>query len=134
MKAQAVEHERLGPGYTDHGLMFCHEDGKPLHPDSVTKRFARLVRDLELPTITAHGLRHTHATLLLQAGVHPKVVQERLGHSTISVTYDTYTHSVPALQDDAAERAARLLDPDKTSEEEQDTQEEERQEQEGEDQ
>ena len=133
LKAQAVERERLGPGYTDEGLVFCHEDGKPLHPDSVTKRFARLVRDSGLPTITAHGLRHTHATLLLQAGIHPKVVQERLGHSTISVTYDTYTHSVPALQDDAAERAAQLLDPDKSSEEEHDTQEEERQKHEGED-
>ncbi|MGH8901312.1 MAG: tyrosine-type recombinase/integrase [Egibacteraceae bacterium] len=78
LEAQAVERERLGPGYTDHGLAFCHEDGQPLHPDSATKRFARLCRDTGLPTLTLHGLRHTHATMLLQAGVHPKVVQERL--------------------------------------------------------
>jgi integrase len=101
-----------------------------LHPDSVTKRFARLCRDSGLPTITLHELRHSHATLLLQAGVHPKVVQERLGHSTISVTYDTYTHSVPALQDDAAERAALLLSPRKASKEEAQEQQEEWQEQE----
>jgi integrase len=134
LRAQVVEWECLGPGYTDHGLVFCHEDGKPLHPDSVTKRFARLCRDSGLPTITLHELRHSHATLLLQAGIHPKVVQERLGHSTISVTYDTYTHSVPGLQHDAAERAARLLNPKKTSKEEPQPQQEERQKQEDEDQ
>jgi integrase len=86
LRAQGVEREQLGLGYEDHGLVFCHEDGRPLHPDSVTKRFARLVDASGLPMITVHELRHSHATLLLQAGVHPKVVQERLGHSTISVT------------------------------------------------
>jgi integrase len=130
LKAQGVEREQLGAGYTDHGLVFCHEDGRPLHPDSVTKRFARLVDASGLPVITVHELRHSHATLLLQASVHPKVVQERLGHSTISVTYDTYTHSVPGLQDDAAERAARLLNPNKGLEDEQEPHEEERQAQE----
>lgn len=107
---QACERELLGAGYTDHRYVFAHVDGRPLHPDSITKRFIRLCAQSGLPALTPHGLRHTHATLLLQAGIHPKVVQERLGHSTISVTYDTYTHSVPGLQDDAAERAARLLE------------------------
>ncbi len=100
----------LGEGYQDHGLVFCHEDGKPLHPDSVTKRFARLVRATDLPTITVHGLRHTHATVLLRALVHPKVVQERLGHSSIQVTLDVYSHAVPALQGDAAIRFAEIVD------------------------
>ena len=102
----------LGEGYQDHGLVFCHEDGKPLHPDSVTKRFARLVRHSGLPTITVHGLRHTHATVLLRALVHPKVVQERLGHSSIQVTLDVYSHAVPALQGDAAIRFAEIVDDD----------------------
>lgn len=102
--------EFLSEGYADHGLVFTHEDGKPLHPDSVTKRFARLVARAGLPTITVHGLRHTHATALLRALTHPKVVQERLGHSSIQVTLDTYSHAVPALQGDAAARFAELID------------------------
>ncbi|MBA3619255.1 MAG: tyrosine-type recombinase/integrase [Acidothermales bacterium] len=57
-----------------------------------------------------HDLRHTHATLALAAGVHPKVVQERLGHSSIAVTLDTYSHAIPALQEDAAARLAALVD------------------------
>jgi len=110
--AQLEAKDFLGEGYQDHGLVFCHEDGKPLHPDSVTKRFARLVRDSGLPTITVHGLRHTHATVLLRALVHPKVVQERLGHSSIQVTLDVYSHAVPALQGDAAIRFAEIVDDD----------------------
>lgn len=111
-KAQAEAKAFLGEGYQDHGLVFCHGDGKPLHPDSVTKRFARLVRDSGLPTIKFHGLRHTHATVLLRALVHPKVVQERLGHSSIQVTLDVYSHAVPALQGDAAIRFAEIVDDD----------------------
>jgi integrase len=56
-----------------------------------------------------HDLRHTHATLALEARVHPKVVQERLGHATITITLDTYSHAIPAMQEDAAARIAALL-------------------------
>jgi integrase len=109
--AQREAKDCLGEeAYQDHGLVFCHADGKPLHPDSVTKRFARLVRDSGLPVIKFHGLRHTHATVLLRALVHPKVVQERLGHSSIQVTLDVYSHAVPALQGDAAIRFAEIVD------------------------
>ncbi|MGH8908145.1 MAG: tyrosine-type recombinase/integrase [Egibacteraceae bacterium] len=108
--AQLEAKEFLGQAYQDEGLVFCHENGKPLHPDSVTKRFARLVRDADMPVITFHGLRHTHATVLLRALVHPKVVQERLGHSSIQVTLDVYSHAVPALQGDAAIRFAEIVD------------------------
>jgi integrase len=110
LAAQLEAKQFLGDAYTDHGLVFCHEDGQPLHPDSVTKRFARLVRDSDLPRVNFHGLRHTHATVLLQALTHPKVVQERLGHSSIQVTLDVYSHAVPALQGDAAIRFAELVD------------------------
>jgi integrase len=55
-------------------------------------------------------LRHTHATLALEAGIHPKVVQERLGHATIAITLDTYSHAIPAMQEDAAAKIAALLD------------------------
>jgi integrase len=56
-----------------------------------------------------HDLRHSHATLALAAGIHPKVVSERLGHATVSITLDTYSHAIPALQEEAAERIAELV-------------------------
>ena len=62
-----------------------------------------------LPTIRLHDLRHTHATLALQAGVHPKVVSERLGHATVSITMDTYSHAIPAMQEEAAALIAGLV-------------------------
>lgn len=62
-----------------------------------------------LPKIRLHDLRHTHATLALQAGVHPKVVSERLGHATVSITLDTYSHAIPALQEEAAALIAGLV-------------------------
>ncbi len=68
-----------------------------------------LVRGSGLPRIRLYDLRHTYATLALQADIHPKVVSERLGHATVSITLDTYSHAIPALQEDAAERVAKLL-------------------------
>ena len=62
-----------------------------------------------LPAIRLHDLRHTQATLALQAGIHPKVVSERLGHATISITLDTYSHAIPAMQEAAAAKIAELL-------------------------
>ena len=75
----------------------------------MTSAFERHVRRLGLPRIRLHDLRHTHATMALAAGVHPRVVQERLGHASISVTLDTYSHSVPGLQEEAASKIAALL-------------------------
>ncbi len=89
--------------------MFAKVDGDPLHPERFSREFDRRVVRWELPKITVHGLRHTWATMALQAGVHPRVVQERLGHSTIAVTMNTYSHVVPALQEEAAERMDQLL-------------------------
>ena len=63
-----------------------------------------------LPWIKLHGLRHTHATLMLEAGVHIKVVQERLGHSSIAITGDVYAHVTPGMQDEAAARVAAVVD------------------------
>ena len=63
----------------------------------------------DLPVIRLHDLRHTHATLALAAGVHPKVVQERLGHANIAITLDTYSHAVPALEEQAARTVAALV-------------------------
>ena len=100
----------LGTEYHDHGLVFCLYDGRPLHPDRLTQMFRDRCGSAGLPYIKLHGLRHTHATLMLRAGVHPKVVQERLGHSSIAITLDTYSHAIPSMQEDAAARAAALID------------------------
>ncbi len=106
---QSVERLRFGEGAEDNDLVFTREDGSLLHPMSVSARFKRLVRSAGLSPIRFHGLRHTSATLALEAGLHPKVVSERLGHSSITVTLDTYSHAVPALQEEAAEALAALL-------------------------
>ena len=69
----------------------------------------RLLKLSGLPYIRFHDLRHTHATLMLQQGVHPKVVSERLGHSTIGITMDTYTHVLPNMQKEAAQQFEQLI-------------------------
>lgn len=93
-------------------LVFTDADGAPLSPQRTTHRFRRLVRRLDdVPTIRLHAVRHTHATLLLQAGVPIKVVSERLGHATIAMTLDVYAHVLPAMDREAADRFGELLDP-----------------------
>lgn len=90
-------------------LVFARADGSPLLPHSVSKAFTRAIVSAGLPMIRLHDLRHTHASLGLQAGLHPKVISERLGHSTIAITLDTYSHVTPALDAQAAETIAALL-------------------------
>jgi integrase len=108
-KHQTAERLAWGPAWTDSGQVFTREDGRPLHPREVTRAFTRHVVAAGLPIIRLHDLRHTHATLALAAGVHPKVVQERLGHANIAITLDTYSHAVPALEEQAAAVVARLV-------------------------
>jgi integrase len=109
-RAQAAERLLAGSIWHDEDLVFCREDGQPLDPDSVTGTFERLSARAALPRIRLHDARHTAASLLLAAGVHPKVVQERLGHATIATTLDTYSHVMPGLGEDAAERLAAVID------------------------
>jgi integrase len=94
----------LGVPLNDDDLVFSQLDGKPLLPDTITHVWRRLVRRIGLEDIRFHDLRHTHASLMLKAGVHPKVVQERLGHASIEITLDVYSHLVPGLQEAAAQR------------------------------
>ena len=77
-------------------------DGRPLRPNSLTHEFVRFIAGTELPRIRFHDLRHTHATQLLKSNVHPKIVQERLGHEDISTTLNLYSHVLPGMQDAAA--------------------------------
>lgn len=102
---------KMGATYHDQGLIFASENGSLLHLRNIdTRYFKPLLRNAGLPKIRLYDLRHTHATLLLAAGEHPKVVQERLGHATITLTLDTYSHVVPGMQERAAERLDSLLD------------------------
>jgi integrase len=106
---QLEERLKLGSGWVDHGFVFCRVDGTMLHPERVSESFEYRSRQLGLPKIRLHDLRHGWATMALAAGVHPKVVQERLGHANISITLDTYSHVTAGLHDDAAERVAGLV-------------------------
>ena len=96
--------------YVDADLVFCRKDGSHLDPDVVSQTFEKLVAKSGLPKIRFHDLRHTHATLGLAAGIHPKVMSERLGHSSVMVTLDLYSHAIPALGADAADRIAAVVD------------------------
>jgi integrase len=109
-QAQASERLAFGPAYQDHDLVFAHPDGSPQDPDVISQTFERLIRHAGLRSIRLHDLRHTHATLALQAGVPVKVVSERLGHSKASVTQDIYQHVIPGMQEEAAARIAAVVD------------------------
>ncbi len=89
--------------------MFCWEDGRPIHPDTITEHFNRIVDRANLPAIELHAVRHTYATTALRAGINPKLVSARLGHSSVAFTLDTYTDSVPELDRAAAEQVSRLF-------------------------
>ena len=103
LKAQEKMRESLElPPIGENDLLFSHWDGSPLLPDSITHAWVKLARKCGLKGIRLHDARHTHATIMLKQGVHPKVVQERLGHSTISTTLDTYSHVSPGMQEAAA--------------------------------
>ena len=105
---QAEDRLLVGEGWDDsNDLVFTQADGTPVHPDRWTRAFKRHVKRLVLPELRGpHSLRHTWATLALEAGVHPKVVSERLGHSTIAITLDTYSHVVEGMDADAATTVA----------------------------
>ena len=90
-------------------LVFHQPEGSWLHPDAVSDMFRRRVRRYGLQPLSLHGLRHTWATLALERGIHPRVVQERLGHSTISITLGMYSHVGPTLHDEAASTVAALF-------------------------
>lgn len=90
--------------------MFTRENGTPIHPDRFSQMFRGYVAKPDLPNFRLHDLRHTHATLALQAGVPPKVISERLGHSDVAFTMNTYAHAIPGMQAEAAVLVANLVD------------------------
>lgn len=98
----------------DDDLVFSQPDGKPLLPDSITVAWRKLARRCGLKGIRLHDARYTHASLMLKQGVHPKIVQERLGHASIQITLDTYSHVAPGLQQAAANRFDDIILPAET--------------------
>ncbi len=95
--------ERMATGRRgDDGFVFGKPNGSPVHPDLISQTFHRFMAQIDLPKIRLHDLRHTHATILLQQNVHPKVVSERLGHSSIAFTMTVYQHVMPGMQAEAA--------------------------------
>ena len=92
----------LGEPLKDDDLLFSDLNGKPLLPDTITHAWIKLVRRTGLAGIRLHDARHSHAPLMLKVGIHPKIVQERLGHASIQTTLDTYSHITPGLQAAAA--------------------------------
>lgn len=104
------EHRLLmGAGWRDHDLVWCRETGEPLRPKRVNELLNGSIRRAGAAHISPHGLRHTWATLALEQGVHPKVVQERLGHTRIGTTMDIYTHSTPVMHRQAADDVAAAI-------------------------
>jgi integrase len=102
-KRQVEQRVKLASLYEDHGLIFASQSGTPLNPENLVKRsFKPLLKRAGLPEIRFHDLRHTCATLLLGRGVHPKFVQELLGHATIAMTLDTYSHYLPSMGNQAS--------------------------------
>jgi integrase len=110
LRAQAAlqldDAAKHGDLWKDTGFVFTTETGEPWHPDRVSKLFDQAVKKAPVPRIRLHDLRHTCATLALQANIHPKVISEMLGHATIAITLDTYSHAIPAMQDEAVNRIA----------------------------
>lgn len=103
LERQLREIEALGDRYQDRGLLFATDTGGPINPSNLRKRsLAPLLKKARLPHIRFHDLRHTCATLLLTQGTHPKFVQELLGHATIAITLDTYSHVMPSMGDQTA--------------------------------
>ena len=108
-RLQLEERLRAGSAWAQGDWAFTNELGEPLNPNWVGRRFSTLASAAGLPSITMRQFRHSHATALLAAGEHPKIVQERLGHSTIS-TLDTYSAELPNMQREAVERLAQMME------------------------
>ncbi len=108
---QETIRQALGVTLTDDDLVFCHVNGKPLLPNVISHAWTKLAGRTGLKGIRLHDARHTHASLMLKQGIHPKIVQERLGHASIQITLDTYSHVVPGLQQAAANKFDDILLP-----------------------
>jgi len=99
---QMTQQLEVADAWTDSGYVFTSADGMPVDPNLATRAFKKVLASAGLPKLTIHGLRYTHATILLEQGVNPKVVSERLGHASVATTMDIYSHVLPDMQEKAA--------------------------------
>lgn len=99
------------PGFKDLGYVLFKDNGEPFHPDSLTQKWERFVARHNLPPIRLHDLRHSNATAMIAAGINAKVVQHRLGHANVSITLNTYTHVLPEMDQEAADKLNNVLFP-----------------------
>lgn len=99
------------PAWLDTDLVIDAGEGRPRHPDTLSSGWYRFLKSSGLPHVRFHDLRHAHATLLLLSRVHPKVVSERLGHASVGITLDTYSHVLPSMQTEAAAAIDALFGP-----------------------
>jgi hypothetical protein len=107
--AQDAQRDRWGGAYADHGLVFAREDRTPLYGDEATKRFGQLCDEAGVRRVRLHDLRHGAASLRLAAGVDIAIVSKILGHSSVAITADTYSHLLEGVGREAAERAMSLV-------------------------
>jgi integrase len=103
------EKEAFGADYPNHQLLVVAEDGRPLHPDTITRRFNRLVDKADVPRIRLHDVRHTYVTLCLDAGIDMKLISDRIGHANMNVTLQIYTHRWTGLDRVAAQQMGGLI-------------------------
>jgi integrase len=109
-RQQAEVRLKAGSGWQAYNLVFCTREGKPLQARNILRRHLRpILKRAELPVLNLYSLRHSCATLLLSAGVNPKIVSERLGHASIVLTLDTYRHVLPDMQQAAADKLEKIL-------------------------
>lgn len=108
-KSRQIEARLAEPFEIDYDLVFCRKNGRPLHPEAVRGSFNRMIVRANVPKIRLHDLRHTHATILLKMRENPKIVSERLGHSTVVRTLDTYSHVLPDMQEEAVSKFSDLM-------------------------
>lgn len=109
---QSREREAAGAAWQDRDLVFAWRDGTPIKPSTLRQHWGRIVRRAGLPYIRPHDTRHAHATLLLGLNVHPKIVQERLGHSNPTMTMRVYSHVLKGMQEDALRKLGDALNGD----------------------
>ena len=114
---QLIEKEKAKGKYNNYDLIFCQEDGLPIHPDSITNMTIKFMNKANLPNCTPHSLRHSFTSLLGQLGISPKVAQELLGHTTIRMTMDVYSHVMPGMKESAIDQLGKALGEEKAVEE-----------------
>lgn len=106
---QRIDKEKIAQSYKNYDLVVCTEYGNPSHKSNIRRYFNVQIKKLGLPQIRFHDTRHTHATLLLEQGVNPKIVSKRLGHADVRITLDRYSHLLPSMQDEVAINFGKML-------------------------